>query len=175
MTITVRGHWTNTPKPGRRLVHPIGLSIAHHFYRPDIRGETTMEREAQILRNVDRAHHDLGYGGLGYNFVIFDSGRIWEARGWSKTGAHTAGQNSRSLGVCWAINGDKAEPSKKGWDAYFILLMHGLRARVIHKDFVQSQHRRYASKSCPGYQISDVELRNMEKWTKAVYANELKG
>lgn len=129
------------------------------------------------MQAIDRAHKANGWAGFGYNFAGTDDGSIYEGRGWSKTGAHASGFNDTALGYCWLINGDKRPPTKAAWDAFAGFLLLGLSARVIHKDFWLVGHRRIndQGKSCPGFQTSDQELADLQRWVKAIYANSLKG
>jgi hypothetical protein len=54
-----------------------------------------------------------GFSDIGYNFVVDNSGRIYEGRKgtWTAVGAHAGGQNTEWLGVCWIGNAEKTQPS----------------------------------------------------------------
>lgn len=41
---------------------------------------------------------------IGYNFLVGEDGNVYEGRGWGKTGAHTVGYNSKSVGICFIGN-----------------------------------------------------------------------
>lgn len=65
--------------------------------------------EGIVVHHTDSTHMSLGecnewhkargWEGCGYNFIIEPSGRLIEARGFGKVGAHARGFNSRMLGI----------------------------------------------------------------------------
>lgn len=126
--------------------------IVHHFWRPDVPAEATVEREREVMRQVDDFHHSKGWGGIGYAFVIFDSGRAYEARGVHRTGAHTRGRN-RSVGIAFAIDGDAANATPAAWQTLRELDERLQGMGVITAGRKVSGHRDYAAKSCPGNQV----------------------
>ena len=63
-------------------------------------------------KDIDRWHRARGWNGIGYHYVIRLDGTIEKGRDVSKVGAHCAGVNSISVGVCY-IGGLAAETLQK--------------------------------------------------------------
>lgn len=49
---------------------------------------------------IDAMHRGFGWSGIGYHAVIRRSGDMELGRPWNAMGAHVAGHNNRSVGVC---------------------------------------------------------------------------
>lgn len=111
----------------------------------------TFEQEAARMRSIERFHAvTRGWGRIGYSFVIFPSGRVYEGCGWGQTGAHTEGRNSTTYGLCFAGHGDKQAATQAAWLAARAVVREGLELGALSRDYVVSGHRDYARKSCPG-------------------------
>jgi len=52
------------------------------------------------MKEIDRWHKDRGWSGIGYHYVIGRDGTVVKGRHLNKTGAHTKGHNTGSVGVC---------------------------------------------------------------------------
>jgi N-acetylmuramoyl-L-alanine amidase len=125
--------------------------VIHHFWRPSLAEVVPAAREAQLLRQVEKTHvEDNGWSGFGYSFVVFQSGRVYEGRGWGREGAHTTGENDRTIGIAFAIDGDQDEPTAEAWAAAKALIEDGVAQGHLTDDVVVSGHADYAPKSCPG-------------------------
>lgn len=152
-----RSEWTTAPLPGHSKVGAWDGYIAHHFYRPDVAaGTATAERDT--MRAIDKVHADNGWGGIGYAWVIFQTGRLWEGRGWSRTGAHTEGQNSKLCGVAFAIDGDARPPSLEAWLTFVDLVRLGEQAGLVEHNPKLYRHHDFAPKSCPGQHVGPARL-----------------
>ena len=49
----------------------------------------------------ERHHLSKGWDGIGYNWLVDETGTIFEGRGWEARGAATKGWNSKSISVCY--------------------------------------------------------------------------
>lgn len=152
MRVRGRGEWGarfgrgGAPEPGTA-----GAVVVHHFWRPHIDADATPEDEASAMRGVETFHvEERGWAGLGYNFVVFQSGRVYEGRGWGQSGAHTRGMNRRSHGVAFAVDGDEHALTPAAVYACRYLLDQGVRSGDLDPDFEIYGHRDFADKSCPG-------------------------
>lgn len=101
---------------------PAERSRIHHMAAAWHRPPTWTERnfrsmQARYLREIEAYHLSKGWAGIGYQLVVFRTifGRtvIYEGRGVGYIGAHTAGENSISLGVSVVGNYEtqKIQPS----------------------------------------------------------------
>lgn len=88
---------------------------------------------------------------IGYHYVIYTNGAIARGRAEAEVGAHVAGFNAKSIGVC-LVGTDRFTPEQ--WAA-LADLVRGLQkrypqARVLgHRDFPD------VKKSCPGFAVAD--------------------
>ena len=51
--------------------------------------------------HIDRWHKQRGWSGIGYHFVVLLDGTIEYGRDLNKSGAHTKGKNSTSIGLTY--------------------------------------------------------------------------
>lgn len=86
---------------------------------------------------------------VGYHWVIEWDGTITQTRDHDEEGAHTIGQNTSSIGICFMGNFDQHMPSTAQIEAF----------RRWYKDYGNQlplyPHRKYANKSCHGSLLSD--------------------
>lgn len=124
--------------------------IAHHFFRPHVSASVSVEDERRVMQSVEKYHVDQFYGGnyssgggTGYQFVVFQSGRAYEGRGWHRSGAHCKGRNSKSVGFAFAINGDSYTPTEKAWETARKIAAEGIQVGAITSDYTLSGHTDY--------------------------------
>jgi peptidoglycan recognition protein len=109
--------------------------------------------EDQWVRNVEHYHAvTLGWQGIGYSFVIAPSGRLYEGRGWGRSGAHTETRNSTAAGVCFLGHGDQQPATPAQWASAKWLIGEGVRLGHLRSNPTVTGHRNYSrkGKSCPG-------------------------
>ena len=101
--------------------------------------------EAAICRSVQAFHMGTkGWQDIAYSWMVGQSGRIYEGRGWGVAGGHTEGWNSRSHAVCW-IGGDE-QPTPAALSAIAAVCAEHARR---YGGWVKP-HRAVSSTSCPG-------------------------
>jgi len=61
-------------------------------------------------KEIDEWHKQRGWKGIGYHYVIRRSGLIEPGRPENEKGAHVAGFNAHSIGICWV--GGKSDNNK---------------------------------------------------------------
>lgn len=145
---------SETDPPGS-TVGATGLVVVHHFYRPDIPASASLSREREAMRQVEHYHTEgnKDWDDIGYQFVIFDSGRAYEGRGWGHSGAHTRGMNFESVGVAFAIDGNRADASPAAYAKARGLLREGVEHGYLSSDYKVDGHRDYQQKDCPGHKV----------------------
>lgn len=112
-------------------------------------GETpkTAQRSLELLRGYDRYHAGKGWGGIGYNLAVCPvTGKVYEARGLDRVGAHTQGHNTSGVGVILiGGEGNLTTAGKQGLqDAYDIASAWAGKTLTVHG------HKDFADTSCPG-------------------------
>ena len=68
-----------------------------------------------------------GWDDIGYSFLVGGDGRVYEARGWYREGAHTKGYNSVGLGISLIGLYTEKAPSQKMLDTTKQLIQCGIR------------------------------------------------
>ena len=96
-------------------------------------------------KHIRQWHLERGFSGIGYHYVIRVDGTVAKGRPDDQPGAHTVGENSRSLGVCLI-----------GRDAYTPAQWAALKKLVRDLALPAHGHREFTSlKSCPGFDVQE--------------------
>jgi N-acetylmuramoyl-L-alanine amidase len=102
-------------------------------------------------RTIHAWHQAKGWDGIGYHYVILESGEVQRGRPHYWTGAHVRGENLNSLGIC--LMGEK-----QFTHAQFSALKGLLRSLIDqypgaviygHSDFD-------SNKTCPNFNVRDL-------------------
>jgi N-acetyl-anhydromuramyl-L-alanine amidase AmpD len=109
---------------------------------------------------IDRWHRERGWqNGFGYHYLIDRDGRWIEGRPEDMIGAHVAGRNTHSLGIC-LVGGFGAEANDQfgrhftpQQEASLLQLLTALEQR--HPNARVRGHNEVANKACPGFVVSD--------------------
>lgn len=132
---------THTPWKGKRK--PVRV---HHTAGKWDGG--TARQERAHLQDLEHYHVSVrDYQAIGYNYLIFPSGRTYEGRGFEKLGAHTLSHNS-DIGVCFVGNYDQQKLTLRA-RASFV----ALRAKLAMKGArcgPNYGHSETFATSCPG-------------------------
>ena len=147
MNIVARNDWAGdipaAGTPGRILL-PAPRVWLHH----GAAGSSTIA----TARSYARYHiENRGWLDVGYSFVVAE-GKVLEGRGAGRQGAHTAGQNTTSHGICIAGEYTSRPPSDEDLDALRWLLAHGAEQGWWPTAQLTGGHRDApgASTACPG-------------------------
>lgn len=98
-----------------------------------------------------------GWKDIGYHFIIRRDGRIEDGRPVAQAGAHVAGKNAHSIGVCLVGGVDTAKRPEANfttaqWSA-LARLMRTLKAQ--HPKATIHGHNEFAAKACPSFNVQD--------------------
>lgn len=153
-SIIERAAWGARHRRGAPDPEPEPRVVIHHSYRPVLTPETTPEQERAAVRAVERYHvENNGWAGIGYNFLVAPSGRVYEGRGWRYRGAHAGPVNGESIGVCLLIDGSVTPANEATIRAVRELIRAGLEAGEIASDYTVSGHRDHMPRTCPGDKV----------------------
>jgi N-acetylmuramoyl-L-alanine amidase len=113
--------------------------------------------------DIDRWHKQRGWSGNGYHFVILLDGTIEYGRDLKKSGAHTRGRNSSSIGITYIggmdANMQKAKDTRtEAQKESMLLLLKTLKK--LHPEAVIYGHRDFSSKACPSFDAK-TEYENL--------------
>lgn len=151
----------NAPPELDRAGHPMPvgakrLVVLHHTFRPHRPCGDALSQERSDLRGIDRYHRSQKWGGIGYHFAGFQSGNIYQCRSVTRTGAHTKGQNSKSIGYVLVIDGDVHAPTAAAMETFQDWLRGAVAGGVLEPDVVVRPHSDFADKSCPGKRVTPL-------------------
>ncbi|MGI6245182.1 MAG: N-acetylmuramoyl-L-alanine amidase [Pseudochelatococcus sp.] len=117
---------------------------------------TPPERDVAAAE-IDRWHRERGWAGIGYHFVIRLDGTVERGRAEAQAGAHVAGHNANSIGICYVggvsasnvnVAQDTRTPAQKAAMERLVreLLTRYPGAEVLgHRDFPG------VGKACPSF------------------------
>ena len=98
-----------------------------------------------------------GWSDIGYHFIVHQSGKVDIGRDIERSGAHTKGLNSRSIGICY-VGGvdDKMKPkdtrTENQTDALRYLVMDLLES---YPGATLHGHNEFSNKACPSFNVYD--------------------
>lgn len=109
--------------------------------------------------DIDRWHRERGWSGIGYHYVICLDGSIEPGRELEEAGAHVAGHNANSIGICLIGGVDASGKPANTFNARQFdaleLVLRGLKARwplakiLGHRDFPG------VAKACPSFDVRE--------------------
>jgi N-acetylmuramoyl-L-alanine amidase len=139
--------------------------VVHHSLSPSLPASATVEQEVAAMRGMDHYHGaEMGWsGGFAYNFAFFQSGRVYEGRGWDRVGAHAGSRmNPLSYGLVFVIDGRREVPSAEAIASCRWLIGLGVTSGRIVPDYRLSGHRDHMERDCPGAKMYPMiqELRH---------------
>ena len=123
----------------------------------------TPEGKDFTVQQIDSWHRQRGFSCIGYHYIIYRDGTVHCGRPESRVGAHCAGHNANSIGVCY-IGGCAADgktPKDTRTDAQRTTLIHFLRE--LKKKYPSATihgHRDFAHKACPSFDAT-TEYANL--------------
>lgn len=110
------------------------------------------------VADIDKMHRARGFNGVGYHYVIKRDGTVQKGRADHVVGAHVAGQNTGSLGICCIGGIERVTGPNVGVDnrteaqkAATIRLVRDLLARHPGAEVVG--HRDLGATQCPGFDV----------------------
>jgi len=123
----------------------------------------TKEGQKFTVKDIDAWHKQRGFKGVGYHYVILLDGTVEPGRPESEIGAHTLGQNTNSIGICYIGGLDaNAKPKDTRTDAQreaLIKLVKELKAK--YSGATVHGHNEFANKACPSFSVKD-ELKTFD-------------
>ena len=105
----------------------------------------TRKGQRVTVADIDRWHRERGFKKIGYHYVVYADGSIHDGRPIAEIGAHVAGHNATSIGICYIggldENGRAADTRTPEQKAAIFYLLQRLRERFPnarirgHRDF----------------------------------------
>jgi hypothetical protein len=147
-----REEWGAVGGIGSRIGGGLKEVIGHHTASPGLSPDASIQEESSYILEQDIAHSRRpdGTKGIGYNWMIFPSGRVYEGRGWRRSGAHSPNKNSTTLGVAFEGTYSGRLPTDAAIQAFRELMEEGVRDGHLDTEYVIKGHRDYRATKCPG-------------------------
>ena len=141
-----RTQWGATAPPSGKGFHPIrrrrvaGVVVHHSGVQDGPRG-------TNAVKAFERHHLSKGWDGIAYNWLVDETGTIFEGRGWEARGGATKGWNSKSMSICYIGWGDK-QPHVNVLESVQTVIAEA--EHIFGKGLWVETHRRKGSTTCPG-------------------------
>jgi N-acetylmuramoyl-L-alanine amidase len=98
---------------------------------------------------------DRGWRDIGYHYVIYLDGSVYEGRPLEQVGAHTSGHNKDSIGIVY-VGGCDAKMKAKDTlnEAQEVAMVNLIKAlREEHGELSLHGHNEFAAKACPSFDV----------------------
>ena len=119
----------------------------------------TPEGREHNVADIRRWHLKRGFSDIGYHYLIHIDGKIEVGRPLHRIGAHTSGENTGSIGICYV--GGMTKNMKKAKDTRtqaqkdsLVKLLHELIYKY-NKDMTIHGHNEFANKACPSFNVQE--------------------
>ena len=118
----------------------------------------TIEGKDCTVADIDRWHRARGFRKIGYHYVIYRDGSIHAGRPICETGAHCAGHNAHSIGICYI--GGLAKDGRTPKDTRKPEQREAMRSLIkqLKQKFPEASihgHREFAPKACPCFRVPE--------------------
>lgn len=146
--IVTRAEWgaVKASLPSAKMKLPAGAIFLHHSVTP------TTDDPIRDMRSIERIGLSR-FNQFSYSYVIHPhDGEIFEGCG-LRRGAHTAGRNSTSFGICWCGNYDERAPKVQQVEATRWLIRHLIDEGHLSPRAPIFGHRDVGSTACPGSKL----------------------
>ncbi|XP_052120856.1 peptidoglycan-recognition protein 2-like isoform X2 [Frankliniella occidentalis] len=121
---------------------------------------------AQEAVSIQKQHKALGWGDIGYGFLIGGDGLIFEGQGWHKEGAHTYGYNKKSIGVAFMGDFSERRASTAQLKALRALLRCGVELGELSEDVRLYGQRQVQQTESPGRELYK-QIKELPEWVAA--------
>ena len=126
---------------------------------------------------IDAWHRERGFASIGYHYVVDLDGKIWKGRPEDQVGAHVAGHNANTLGICMVGGAERdGRFTPKQW-ASLATLVRDISTRLPlpltrgsicgHRDLSPDLNKDGKVqpsewlKTCPGFAVDEWLMRGM--------------
>uniref|UniRef100_UPI0037E990EE peptidoglycan recognition protein 5 n=1 Tax=Semicossyphus pulcher TaxID=241346 RepID=UPI0037E990EE len=152
VNIVHREQWgASFPRKKEALKGSAKRVVIHHTALPSCKDEKECKKR---LVSIQRGHMtERNFDDIGYNFLVWSDGTVYEGRGWGVVGAHSKGNNHDSLGIAFMGNFNNDTPSAEAIMSVKQLLHIGVCQGFLLPEFKLLGHRDLGSTECPGEKL----------------------
>jgi len=117
----------------------------------------TREGQDISVDTIRKWHVDgRGWSDIGYHYIVSIDGQIEEGRPIDRSGAHTKGLNSNSIGCCYigGVETDGKTPKDTRNAEQLIAIANLLDALMeMYPDATLHGHNEFSNKACPSFDV----------------------
>jgi N-acetylmuramoyl-L-alanine amidase len=150
------------PRPlTRRKPNEVKYLVVHHTDGP----------KTQPVEVIHEYHKSLGWNGIGYNFLVYENGRLVKARPTLVDPACVKGRNRECLCVAFVGSFMNRPPTKEHLDAgaYLCAYLKRKWKEVYGATLELKRHRDLGDTFCPGDAFPwEQFLRRVDKWLRVM-------
>lgn len=161
MNITPRSEWGSQAHDLQPTTLDTTSVLYVHHSVTFVPASASTTHERTHMRQLEAEHLARGFLGIGYSYVVFPSGRVYEGRTFGWLPAATADHNSHSGAVCLVGN---FETQPTTWAARRSLIELARRFPGKHLQ----GHRDAVATACPGKNLY-AQLPRIRWWAKKVF------
>lgn len=124
------------------------------------------------VATIHKWHQGRGWAGIGYNYYIRKDGSVYQGRGWEFVGAHCAGNNSNSIGICFEGN---YEVEKDMPEAQYKAGVELIKMTLAKYPTITEVcgHKKYGATACPGQYFPLTKMVADAKGSKDNVGNDI--
>lgn len=133
---------------GSRPLDVVDEAWLHHSVTASPGPQASLEADIAAVQQIEAIGQARFQGGISYTFVATQAGRIFRGHSLGRVGAHTAGHNTRGIGIALIGNYETNQVTGAQKEALAWLLQH-LAAQGLPGQF-DGGHRDTKATACPG-------------------------
>ncbi len=116
----------------------------------------TPEGRPVTVADVTEWHKARGFATIGYHFLIGLKGERWSGRNIARAGAHCAGQNEHSIGICYVggVAADGQTPKDTRTESQKQTLLELVNElKISYPEATVHGHNEFSTKACPSFDV----------------------
>ncbi len=137
---------------------PVREAILHTSATP--KSWAAGKTNRQMLIEIRRWHvRDNGWRDIGYHRVVMPDGEVMIGRSIYEPGAHVAGRNTGTIGICMVGPGTPIGQPEDHYTAAQIAAVKGYLAELAKLTDLRrvSGHNDHAARDCPGFRVDPAD------------------
>uniref|UniRef100_A0A1B6F137 Peptidoglycan-recognition protein n=1 Tax=Cuerna arida TaxID=1464854 RepID=A0A1B6F137_9HEMI len=158
MNTITRSQWGAKPPktPQKKIVGSVSYVIIHHTG-----GSLCCAGKPcpEIVRNIQHHHmKDKNYDDIGFNWLVAQTGQIFEGRGWGVAGAAAEDFNAKAVSISLIGDFNYESPQKVQLEAVHRLIRSGVENGKIDSSYKLLGHNQVKSTptDCPGTKLREL-------------------
>lgn len=159
-----RQQWLAQPPAGPldNLTLPVSMVIIQHTATESCLSQAQCVFQTRTIQTFHIESN--GWNDIGYNFLIGGDGAVYEARGWTKEGAHTLNYNGFSIGIAFIGTYTQQIPPNNMIDTFHKLVTRGVEIKALTPNYRILGHRQCIATESPGLAFYNL-IKTWPHWS----------